>query len=563
MNQLFKNTLALSEETARHILATTIRDPMHPLFAKPLTNDGMWDQSAALVWLAEMGAVYFIPESKYYQSEELISLFTDICAAAETAVHEDGTNDLIISNFRQPEYFHFPLLCQVFRQFEKLAEPTEKEQAAARKLYFLIERLSQGLLHSGFHTPNHRWVHTAALCYAYHTVKPRNPRFMELAEKYLAEKIDIDEHGEFSERSAGMYSAISDRALCGIASEADKPELFGYVKRNLRLVYQYIDNGTVIFTQNSHRKDKGEVGSDVLFLYDRYADVALDAYAHTQDPEFLHILFSALEETDHPTPTYHNLFVYLDHPELKHLTPDLSSLPAMETDFHVFYPESNIVRAKEKGVSYSLLARKFNFLFANVGSINLCARMCSSFFAIAQFLPEEILQTGEKTYRMTFHAHADYKTPFDVPPAGSEKYWTMDYSSRRSISPCDYGYCVDFEFIENGVRMHIVTEGTPNVPFKLEFAVTPGCYVSAGSAMTMGDAGKFICAKEGDIVLCNYEGDHITIRGAFAGHFYHQNMRGSVSAQPNKFMVYCTGTSPIDRTVEIICEKNHPWDFFA
>ena len=185
MNQLFKNTLAVSEETTRHILATIIRDPESRFFAKPLTVDGMYDQAASLVWMAEMGAVYFIPESKYYKNEDLIGLFRDMCVAAETAVHEDGTNDLIISNFRQPEYFHFPLLCQVYRQFEKLESPTETEADAAAKLYYLIERLSGGLLSSGFHTPNHRWVHTAALCYAYNTVKPQNPRFMELAEKYL------------------------------------------------------------------------------------------------------------------------------------------------------------------------------------------------------------------------------------------------------------------------------------------------------------------------------------------------------------------------------------------
>ncbi len=563
MTQLFKNTLAISEQTARHILTTAIRDPENPFFGKPINIDGLYDQSDMLVRLSEMGALYFIPESMYYRSEELLSMFEDLCTGAETGIHKDGTNDLIISNFRQPEYFHFPLLCQVWRQFDRLETPTNHEKSAAAKLYRLIERLSQGLLASGFHTPNHRWVHTAALCYAFNTVQPQDPRFMALAEKYLAEKIDIDESGEFSERSAGMYSAISDRALCGIASEADKPELFEYVKRNLRLVYRYIDAGTAIFTQNSHRKDKGEVGSSMLFLFDRYADVALDAYAHTGDPEFLHILMSALKESENPTPTYHNLFVYLDHPELKTLTHDLSSLPAMEKEFHAFYPDSNIVRAKEKGVAYSLLARKFNFLFATVGSISISARMCSSFFAIAQFLPDEIEKTGEKTYRLTFKAYADYKTPFDVPPAGSEKYWTMDYNSRKSISPCEYGYCVDVEFIENGIRMHIVTEGTPNVPFKLEFAVTPGVYVRAGSAMTMADAGRFICAKEGDISLCNYDGDHITIKGAFAEHFYHHNMRGSVSAQPDKFMVYCTGTSPIDKTVEIICEKNHPWDFFA
>ncbi len=561
MNPLFKNALALSERTTQRILTTSIQDPANPFFGKPMMADGLYEPFAVLAWISEMAAVYVTEESAYYKKEEVLDKLQDLCAGADSVIHEDGTDDLLISNFRQPEYFQFPLVCQAYRQFARIENPTEKEIAAAETLYHLVERLSQGLLASGFHTPNHRWVHTSALYYAYNTLKIKDQRFVDLAEKYLAEKIDIDEFGEFSERSAGMYSAISDRALCGIAEEGGKPELFELVKRNLLLVYRYIETGAAIFTQNSHRKDKGEVGSSAVFTFDRYADICLSAYANTRDPEFLHILFSAMKDSDRPV--HHAIFVYLAHPELKELEYDLSSLPEMEKEFHAFYPDSNIVRVKAKDVTYSLLAKKFNFLFANVGAINICARMCSSFFAKAQFQAEEIEQTGENKYRMTFHTSADYKQPFDVPPAGSEKYWTMDYHSRKSISPCEYGYCVDFEFIENGIRMHVRTEGTPNVPFKLEFEVTPGCYVGAGSAMTMADAGKFICAKEGDITLCNYEGDHITIKGVFAEHFYHHNMRGSVSAPAGKFMVYCTGTSPIDKTVEIICEKNHPWDFFA
>ena len=139
----------------------------------------------------------------------------------------------------------------------------------------------------------------------------------------------------------------------------------------------------------------------------------------------------------------------------------------------------------------------------------------------------------------------------------------MDYKSRQSISRCDYGYTVDFTFTENGLQFHILTHGMENVPFKLEIAVTPGVHVRAGSAMTIGNAGNFLCASEGDIELSNFEGDLMTIKGAFAKHFYHKDMRGSIPSPSGKYLLYFTDFSPVDRTLEIICKRNEPWNYFT
>ncbi len=562
MNQLFKDALHYSEKTVRQALTATIRDPQSPYFGKPRLPNGLYEPCYPMIYITHICSVYVCPESVYYHNDELMDMLKILCVGTESVVHEDGTDDLTISNFHQPEYFHIPLLCQAYRYLEAIPSPSEKEKEATEKLYHLIERLSQGLLASGFHTPNHRWVHTSALYYAYNTLKVKDERFLALAKKYLAEKIDIDEYGEFSERSAGMYSAVSDRALCGIAVEAKKPELFDLVKRNLLLVYRYLESESAIFTQNSRRKDKGEVSSDILFDFDRYTDICLTAYANTKDLTFLQILFSALEKRKEPRLVYSSLPAFLNYPELKNVQVDFSALPPLETEFHAYYPDSYIVRVKEENAIYSILAKNPNFLHVTVGNIRICARMCSSFFAKAQFLPDVIEKIGEKKYRMVYHTAADYKLPFDVPPEGSEKYWTMDYKSRTSICRCEYGYTVDFEFTEKGIRMHIETDGMPNVPFKLEFTVTPDVYVRAGNAMTMATAGSFLCARDGDISLYNYEGDRITIKGAFSEHFYHRDMRGSISAPSNKFMLYFTEFSPIDKAVEIICEKNQPWDFY-
>jgi hypothetical protein len=197
-----------------------------------------------------------------------------------------------------------------------------------------------------------------------------------------------------------------------------------------------------------------------------------------------------------------------------------------------------------------------------VGGISISARMSSSFFAKAQFIPDEIEKIGEKKYRMRLHTWAEYKLPFDNPPEGSENYWSMDYKSRESISRCDYGYVLDLEFTETGLMLHVKTEGMEKVPFKLEFIVTPGVYVRAGNAMTIATAGNFMCAADGDITLANYAGDRITVKGAFAEHFYHRDMRGSIPSPGNKYMLYLTSFSPVDKTVEIVCERNMPWDLF-
>jgi hypothetical protein len=51
-------------------------------------------------------------------------------------------------------------------------------------------------------------------------------------------------------------------------------------------------------------------------------------------------------------------------------------------------------------------------------------------------------------------------------------------------------------------------------------------------------------------------------KDAFAEHFYHRDMRGSIPSPGNKYMLYLTSFSPVDKTVEIVCERNMPWDLF-
>ena len=564
MKQFYFYALQDSQSALKRGLRNIIRNPLDPHYGKLLTENGLPESASSFGYIECAVSLYVSEDSIYYRNPDVLELLRLLCIGAEDGIHEDGTDDLLISNFHQPEYFHMPNICHAYRLIRDLPEKTPEETEITEKIYHLVERLSQGLLASGFHTPNHRWVHTAALYYAYNTLHEKDERLVHRAKQYLAEKIDIDENGEFSERSAGMYSAVSDRALCQIAIEANMPELFDLVKRNLLLVSRFIEKGTLIFTQNSRRKDKGEVGSNTLFEFERYTDICLMAYANTKDSSFLAILKNALEAKPAGTVIHSPLRLYIIYPELKELSAEsFAKLPSYEKDFHLFYPKSGIVRTRKNGAIYSILAKNPDFMHITVGNISIRARMCSSFFAIAQFVPQAIEKIADNQYRMSFHTWADYKLPFETPPAGSENYWSMDYQSRPSISRCDFGYTVDFIFTENGMKIHIQTKGTEKVPFKLEIAVQTDVYVRAGNAMTLATAGNFLCASEGDVTFSNTEGDAITVKNLFAKHFYHKTMRGSLPSPSDKYLLFLTDFSPVDRTIEIVCERNRPWDYFC
>ena len=323
MKRFYRDSMHIYEASLRSEMRNMIRDPENPYYARFLYESGLPEPGCVFGLVERAVLLYLCPDSIYYQKPEVLEYIRLMYIGSADAIHEDGTNDLLISNYRQPEYFGIPGICNAYRMMSALPNKTAEEAEITEMIYDLAKRISGGLLASGFHTPNHRWVHTAALYYMYNTLHEKDERFLILAQKYLSEKIDIDENGEFSERSAGMYSAISDRALCEIAVEADMPELFTLVKRNLRLVYRFIEKGSLIFTQNSRRKDKGEVGSGTLFDFDRYTDICLIAYANTHDLEFLQILKSSMDQRIGNEQIYSPFRIYMRYPELQDLSVDL------------------------------------------------------------------------------------------------------------------------------------------------------------------------------------------------------------------------------------------------
>jgi hypothetical protein len=129
---------------------------------------------------------------------------------------------------------------------------------------FMI-RAGEALVAGGVHTPTHRWVVAAALA-RLHALHPEG-RYVARVDEWLAETIDIDPDGQFTEKSTSVYSPVVDRALLTIASRLDRPSLRDPVRKNLEMTLHYVHPDGEVVTEASRRQDKYQRGSMGRYYY--------------------------------------------------------------------------------------------------------------------------------------------------------------------------------------------------------------------------------------------------------------------------------------------------------
>src|SRR5262249_29546304 len=123
----------------------------------------------------------------------------------------------------------------------------------------------RSLAQGGVHTPNHRWVVCAALAvlHDFHA----NPAYVKRINQWLAEGIDIDEDGQFDERSTLVYSPIVDHAFITIASKLVRKSLPNPVRRNLDLNFHLMHADGEMVTEISHRQDRDQIGDMGVYWF--------------------------------------------------------------------------------------------------------------------------------------------------------------------------------------------------------------------------------------------------------------------------------------------------------
>ena len=122
----------------------------------------------------------------------------------------------------------------------------------------IAQRLLPPLLTGGIHTPNHRWE----ICQALARLHRRWPQaeIRERIDQWLAEGIDIDADGQYSERSANYAAYVSNPSLITLGTLLDRPEYLDLVERNLDAVTAMAAPDGTVETVHSRRQDqKGSI----------------------------------------------------------------------------------------------------------------------------------------------------------------------------------------------------------------------------------------------------------------------------------------------------------------
>lgn len=403
------------------------------------------------------------PNSKYYQSKELLN---DINLAAQYLLktqHSDGTIDLLITNFHSTPDTAFLVkrMCMSYALIEKSKTPGREKVLANVKTFLL--RGGEALSVGGIHTPNHRWVVSAALS-RLNGLWP-NQKYMDRINQWLGEHIDIDADGQYNEKSTFIYSSLTDRVLLTIAREANKPELFDVIRRNLDMTMYYVHPNGEIVTDASGRQDKAVIGTLENYYYP-YRFMAL------KDNNGNYAAMCEMIEKTAGTKLTGYLDYYLTNPILWNPLPKANPLPV---NYVKAFPHSGLVRIRRNRWDSTLIAKNPVWLtFMKGNAVIQGLRFASSFFGKGQFQTNEVVKT-DTGWELIQKLEGPYFQPIAKDKISPDGDWEkMPKTSRPQSEIQTLETKIAVREMKDGMEIEITTSGTERVPAALEIIFRPG-----------------------------------------------------------------------------------------
>lgn len=344
------NDLWAQQEMSRQNLDKSSRHyggTVYPEYGIASPNHNTGTPTAMAIWAAALCC----PESRYYRDPELAERLKLAARYMLEAQHEDGTISPGWTNFHSPPDTAFVVVgcAQMVQLLDQ--DDWEPLREAAADIRLFLERAVPALVTGGCHTPNHRWVLCAALGFVHELLGSGDA--LRRAEEWLAEGLDITPDGEWTERSNGIYNAVSDIMLIHAARLLGKPELLGPVRANLRMMlYMIHPNGDVV-TDYSGRQDFGQT-HDLSSYFLPYAWMARE----DADAEFQAAAEWAYTLMRHPGSSPFNAAVaLLLDPGLRERAVTPAELPQdYRKVLHAGFPRERYLSAMEGAGHYGRIA---------------------------------------------------------------------------------------------------------------------------------------------------------------------------------------------------------------
>ncbi|MBQ0010834.1 MAG: hypothetical protein KBS76_07025 [Ruminococcus sp.] len=497
---------------------------------------------------------YYLDGTPYTGKEELLTLADEVLSAYEEHIHEDGSVDLIVTNFHDPSQSGFVTrLALVAAAFiARYTHHTEAEDRLFAHYLTVMKRHGEAMLTLGFHTPNHRWVISSALAMLYDLTGDK--RYRDYIDGFLSEGIDCDENGEYTERSAGMYNITCDLSFILMAIFLHDPSYYEYVSRNLKLVYSFMEPDGKICTLNSIRQDRSmSIDADNYYPYYLYMGLI------DRNPEFAYTAdnmmtkFESQAVMGHIPVNMDVLQLYLLNPEVFDRMKEIEPV-APPRDASVFLQKSGIARIykPESNMTVTLVRQRHPvFLQLLCGHHMIQMRFAGAFFGDphSQFRAQEIIRT-EKGFALIADEAAGYRSQFDTPPETSE-WRQMDHSKRHIINVQHFRTRIDVEVLSDGVNVEATADGCEGIQTKWELVMDPGGRLDTDGLVTICRPGDYLVLKEGSALYTFGDNNSFAISGGSYRHLYTKDMRGSAPADDKNVTVCMTGETPWHHRVEI------------
>ncbi len=524
-----------NDEQIGQVRAYRVKESGHPAFGGVKDGEDIPNAQSTGDFVRRCACAISCPESSYYRSKELLNETALAVQYLLKIQHSDGTIDLPSTNFHSTPDTGF-LVKRLSTAYSLLNRSgTPGLETVLPNLKTFLQRAGEALTVGGIHTPNHRWVVSAALT-KLNALWP-DKRYVNRVEQWLGEHIDMDEDGQYNERSTLIYSPLTDRLLITIARGMNKPELLEFVRRNLAMTLYYIHPNGEVVSEASGRQDKAGIGTLEGYYYPaRY--MAL----RDQNGE-LAALCRQIEKTVLLKGVYF-LDYYLDDSALWNELPPSKPLP---THYVKSYPHSGLVRIRRGNWDSTILkANPVWMTFSKGEAVLQGVRLSASFFGKGQFQTDKIEQQ-ENGWVLTQSLSGPYYQPIarnEIDPAGD--WEKMPQSKRKQTEIQQYEAKVIIRETSSGMEAQIEITGTDNVPVSLELIFRPGGTLAgvtkhptrANAHLLSGESGSYTAGK-----------DTITFG---PGKALHKGvvLRGALPPMDSP-TVYLTGFTPFRHTIRL------------
>lgn len=463
--------LAGNDERVRALLPKQERRPGHPWHGSLPDDFGIHSIGGTAQFIAALVCACRSPASAFHESSDVAEALDRAVGYLLKAQHDDGTIDLISTNFHSPPDTAFVLEPVTAAAMILRRTPWAALRAFGGQLDAFMVKAGGALVTGGVHTPNHRWVVAAALA----RVNALHPdrRYVARVDEWLAETVDIDPDGQFTEKSTSVYSPVVDRALLTIASRLDRPALRDPVRKNLEMTLYYVHPDGKVVTEASRRQDKYQRGSMGRYYYSYRALALIDGNGR----------FAAMARQIEQTARRQlvsDLPAFLEEPELQRPLPTSERLP---TDYAKVFAYSKLARIRRGAFSATVLADNATVIALRKGAAALEAvRVASAFFGKGQFVGDALEVSGPR-YRLRQQLEGPYFQPLSAEQIAAGDHVRMapngtlanDSRTLRAQSNVQRLESV-VDVVETGgqLAVTITIRGTDGVPVAIELAFRHG-----------------------------------------------------------------------------------------